>query len=58
VPVHQDGVELLIATDLANHTSNMYIDSRRFLLFTNLRARIELDNGLILGKAARPQLES
>ena len=49
---------MLVASDLASHTSNMYIDSRRFLFFTNLRARVELTNGLVLGRTIRPQTES
>ena len=45
----------MIAPDLAEHTASMYIDCRKFLFFNNLRARIELTNGMVLGRRAIPQ---
>ena len=47
--IQQDGVELLLAPDLARHASNLSIDLKRFLIFNHLKAVVELSNGLVLG---------
>ena len=38
--------------DLAQHTTTMTIDSNKFLFFRNLKAELELENGLVLGRRA------
>ena len=37
---------------LAKHTTSMTIDSKKFLFFRNLKAELELENGLVLGRRA------
>ena len=46
-----NGVELLTLPELSSHVTNMQIDLRSFLIFRNLRAVVELDNGMIIGKS-------
>ncbi|MEC8856813.1 MAG: hypothetical protein VX664_05405, partial [Chloroflexota bacterium] len=48
--IKQDGVELFIPPNLAQHTTTMNIDSKKFLFFRNLKAELELENGLVLGR--------
>ena len=48
--IRQDGVELLLSPDLASHTSKMSINLKRFLFLRHLKAEVELDNGLVLGR--------
>ncbi|MCH8351359.1 MAG: hypothetical protein J4O03_13265 [Chloroflexi bacterium] len=48
--IHQDGVELLLSPDLARHASDMSINLKRFLFLRHLKAEVELDNGLVLGR--------
>jgi|TARA_B100000929_G_C15430147_1_gene394380 hypothetical protein len=43
-------VELFIPPNLAQHTTTMNIDSKKFLFFRNLKAELELENGLVLGR--------
>lgn len=50
--VKQDGVELLVAPDLAKHSENLHIKLNRFLFFNNLKALVELTNGVVLGARA------
>ena len=38
--------------NLAQHTTSMTIDSQTFLFFRNLKAELELENGLVLGRRA------
>jgi hypothetical protein len=50
--IKKDGVELFVLPNLAQHTTLMIIDSKRFLFFRNLKAEVELENGLVLGRRA------
>jgi len=50
--IEQDGVELFMLPGLAQHTTAMTIDSKKFLFFRNLKAELELENGLVLGRRA------
>ena len=45
-------MELFVLPDLAKHTTAMNIDSKKFLFFRNLKAELEMDNGLVLGRRA------
>lgn len=44
----QDGVEVLLATPLVEQARNITVDMKRFLFFPYLKARVELDNGLVV----------
>ena len=48
--VGHDGVELLLLPPLIEHATSVNVDLRKFLFFRNLRAEIELENGLVLGR--------
>ena len=50
--VKQDGVELLVSPDLARNSENLHIKLNQFLLFRNLKAVVELTNGVVLGARA------
>ena len=43
-------MELFIPPNLAQHTTTMNIDSKKFLFFRNLKAELELENGVVLGR--------
>ena len=45
-------MELFILPNLAQHTTIMNIDSKKFLFFRNPKADLELENGLVLGRRA------
>jgi|TARA_B100000809_G_scaffold230402_1_gene244726 hypothetical protein len=45
-------VELFLLPNLAKHTTSMTIDCKKFLFFRNLKAELELENGLVLGRRA------
>ena len=45
-------MELFILPDLAKHTTVMNIDSKKFLFFRNLKAELELEDGMVLGRRA------
>ena len=45
-------MELFILPELAKHTTVMNIDSKKFLFFRNLKADLELKNGIVLGRRA------
>ena len=45
-------MELFILPNLAQHTSVVNIDSKKFLFFRNLKAELEMENGLVLGRRA------
>jgi 16S rRNA G527 N7-methylase RsmG len=45
-------LELFILPNLAQHTTIMNIGSKKFLFFRNLKADLELENGLVLGRRA------
>ncbi len=40
-------MELFILPDLARHTTTVNIESKKFLFFRNLKAELELENGII-----------
>ena len=48
--IRQDGVELLVAPDLAHNASRLFIESKQFLFFKHLKAQVELSNGVVLGR--------
>ena len=48
--IKQDGLELIILPSLADHTTVMNIESKKFLFFRNLKADLELENGIVLGR--------
>ena len=50
--VKQDGVELLVSPDLARNSENLRIKLNQFLFFRNLKAVVELTNGVVLGARA------
>ena len=50
--VKQEGVELLVLPELAKHTRNIDIDLKEFLFFRNLKANLELADGVVLGRRA------
>jgi len=50
--VKQDGVELLVSPDLARNAENLHIKLNQFLFFRNLKAVVELTNGVVLGARA------
>ena len=50
--VKQDGVELLVSPDLARNSENLHIKLNQFLFFRNLKALVELTNGVVLGARA------
>ena len=45
-------MELFILPNLAQHTTIMNIDCKKFLFFRNLKAEREMENGLVLGRRA------
>ena len=46
-----DGVELLMLPELSRHLVSLRIDLRSFLFFRNMKAIVELDNGMVIGKS-------
>ena len=46
-----DGVEVLTLPELSRHVTSMQIDLRSFLFFRNLKAVVEFDNGMVIGKS-------
>ena len=45
-------MELFILPNLAQHTTTMNIDSKKFFFSRHLKADLELENGLVLGRRA------
>ena len=45
-------MELFILPALAQHISTINVDSKSFLFFRNLKAELEMENGLVLGRRA------
>ena len=43
---------MFILPNLAQHTTVMNIDSKKFLFFRNLKADLELEDGMVLGRRA------
>ena len=49
---HQiNGVEILTLPDLSRHVVSMQIDLRSFLFIRNLKAMVQFDNGMVIGKS-------
>ena len=49
---HQvNGVEVLTLPELSRHTVSLQIDLRTFLFFRNIKAVVQLDNGMVIGKS-------
>ena len=46
-----NGVEVLTLPELSRHVVSLEIDLRSFLFFRNLKAVVELDNGMVIGKS-------
>ena len=46
----QEGVEFLVMPQLAKHTRTIDIDLKSFLFLKNLSARLELTDGMVLGR--------
>ena len=46
-----NGVEVLTLPELSRHVVSLQIDLRAFLFFRNLKAVVELDNGMVIGKS-------
>ena len=46
-----NGVEVLTLPELSRHVVSMQIDLRSFLFFRNLKAVVQLDNGMVIGKS-------
>ncbi len=46
-----NGVELLTLPELSRHVVSLQIDLRSFLFLRNLKAVVELDNGMVIGKS-------
>ncbi len=45
-------MELFILPALAKHTTSINIDCKKFLFFRNLKAELEMENGMVLGRRA------
>ena len=45
-------MELFILPNLAKHVAEINVDSKKFLFFRNLKAELEMENGLVLGRRA------
>ena len=43
---------MFVLPQLAQHIETMTIDSKKLLLFRNLKAELEMENGLVLGRRA------
>ena len=46
-----NGIEVLTLPELSRHVTSMQIDLRSFLFFRNLKAVVEFDNGMVIGKS-------
>ena len=44
-------VEILTLPELSRHTVSLQVDLRTFLFFRNLKAVVQLDNGMAVGKS-------
>lgn len=44
-------VEVLTLPELSRHMVSLRIDLRTFLFFRNLKAVVQLDNGMVIGKS-------
>jgi len=43
-------VEIFILPQLAQHTNVINLDCKKFLFFRNLKAELELEDGMVLGR--------
>lgn len=50
----QDDIELLLAPGIAEHTREVAVSLRRFLVFRSLKATVALPDGTTLGRRAAP----
>ncbi len=48
---HLNGVEVLTLPELSRHVVSMDINLRSFLFLRNLKAVVQLDNGVVIGKS-------
>ena len=46
-----NGVEVLTLPELSRHIVSLQIELRTFLFFRNLKAVVQLDNGMVIGKS-------
>jgi hypothetical protein len=46
-----NGVEVLTLPELSRHLVSLQMDMRSFLFLRNLKAVVELDNGMLIGKS-------
>ncbi len=46
-----NGVEVLTLPELSSHVVSLQLDLRTFLFFRNLKAVVQLDNGMVIGKS-------
>ncbi len=46
--VQSDGIEVLVSNALAPHLRSIHMDVKRFLFMSSLKAKLELQNGLVL----------
>ena len=44
-------MEVLTLPELSRHVVSLQIDVRSFLFFRNIKAVVELDNGMVIGKS-------
>ena len=50
-PHKLNDVEVLTLPELSRHVVSLQIDLRTFLFFRNLKAVVQLDNGMVIGKS-------
>ena len=50
--VKQDGVEIFVRPELVRHSQNIHIDLKEFWFLRNLKAEVELKDGVVLGRRA------
>ena len=48
--IRQAGIELMVSPDLAKNSRRLSIELKQFWFLRNLRAVVELSNGLVLGR--------
>ena len=47
-PVRGEGVEVLVSSALSPYVRSIHMDVKKFFFMTSLRARLELQNGLVV----------
>ncbi len=48
--VKQDGVEIFVRPELVRQSRNLHIELKEFLFLRNLKAEVELKDGVVLGR--------